>query len=113
MQKSNKARTVVEWPKFMFAAGGKQQVFDKAEDVPAKGWYETPQEADAAERGGKAPTPAPTPSPGAAAASEGEIDAAGWPWDPSLHAATKTKTAAGLWRMKVGVARPEPKKLDL
>jgi hypothetical protein len=28
-----------------------------------------------------------------------------------LHAATKSKTKAGLWRMKVGVARPEP--LDL
>lgn len=38
-----------------------------------------------------------------------EFDAAGWPWDANLHASTKTKTGAGLWRMKVGVSRPAPK----
>lgn len=41
-----------------------------------------------------------------------EIDAEGHAFDPSLHAATKSKTRAGLWRMKVGVARPAAK-LDL
>lgn len=37
------------------------------------------------------------------------LDAAGWPWDSSLHASTKGTTKDGLWRMKVGVARPDPK----
>lgn len=38
-----------------------------------------------------------------------EIDAHGWPWSADLHASTKGKTKDGLWRMKVGVTRPEPK----
>lgn len=41
--------------------------------------------------------------------ADGTLDAAGWPWDPSLHASTKGTTKDGLWRMKVGVARPDPK----
>lgn len=38
-----------------------------------------------------------------------EIDAHGWPWSPELHASTKGQTKDGLWRMKVGVTRPDPK----
>jgi hypothetical protein len=38
----------------------------------------------------------------------GEIDAHGHPWSPELHASTKGKTKDGLWRMKVGVSRPDP-----
>ena len=45
----------------------------------------------------------------AASPSDGELDAAGWPWSPDMHASTKTKTGDGLWRMKVGVKRPDPK----
>lgn len=45
----------------------------------------------------------------AASLSDGEIDAAGWPWSPDLHASTKGMTKDGLWRMKVGVSRPDPK----
>lgn len=41
-----------------------------------------------------------------APADKTELDADGHAYDPSLHAATKSKTQAGLWRMKVGVARP-------
>lgn len=37
-----------------------------------------------------------------------ELDTDGHPFDPALHAATKSKTKDGKWRMKVGVARPEP-----
>lgn len=37
-----------------------------------------------------------------------EVDAHGHPFDPNLHAATRSKTKAGLWRMKVGVQRPAP-----
>jgi hypothetical protein len=38
-----------------------------------------------------------------------EIDAHGWPWSADLHASTKGQTKDGLWRMKVGVTRPDPK----
>jgi hypothetical protein len=37
-----------------------------------------------------------------------ELDAHGHPWSADLHASTKGKTKDGLWRMKVGVARPAP-----
>lgn len=36
------------------------------------------------------------------------LDADGHPYDPTLHAGTGSKTKAGLWRMKVGVRRPDP-----
>ena len=42
------------------------------------------------------------------AANDGEIDAHGHPWSADLHASTKGKTKDGLWRMKVGVSRPDP-----
>lgn len=38
-----------------------------------------------------------------------ELDADGHPWSADLHSATKIKTNAGLWRMKIGVKRPDPK----
>ena len=41
-------------------------------------------------------------------AGSGEIDAHGHPWSADLHASTKGKTKDGLWRMKVGVSRPDP-----
>jgi hypothetical protein len=37
-----------------------------------------------------------------------ELDAEGHPFDATLHAATRSKTKDGLWRMKVGVKRPAP-----
>ena len=40
--------------------------------------------------------------------SDAEIDAHGHPWSAELHASTKGKTKDGLWRMKVGVSRPDP-----
>jgi len=59
-----------------------------------------------------APTPAAAQSEDTAEASpaaivDGEVDAHGHPWNAELHAATKGKTKDGLWRMKVGVARPD------
>lgn len=66
--------------------------------------------------------PVPSPSPAAStdtgnaqstdtgsADVSGEVDAAGWPWSADMHAATKGKTKEGMWRMKVGVSRPDPK----
>lgn len=41
--------------------------------------------------------------------TNGETDAHGHPWSADLHASTQTKTKDGLWRMKVGVSRPDPK----
>lgn len=38
-----------------------------------------------------------------------ELDADGHVFDPELHAATKSRTKANLWRMKVGVTRPAAK----
>jgi len=62
-----------------------------------------------------APVAEPSQASGAAEASQaadlddGTVDAHGWPWDPELHASTKGTTKDGLWRMKVGVSRPDPK----
>lgn len=71
---------------------------------------------------GPAAAPAPVVEPsqasGAAEASQAadsdamlsdEVDAHGWPWSADMHASTKGKTQEGLWRMKVGVKRPDPK----
>ena len=44
-----------------------------------------------------------------AATDDGTVDAHGWPWSADMHASTKGTTQDGLWRMKVGVKRPDPK----
>lgn len=80
----------------------------------------------AADASTPSPSQAPSPSPTAAAptpadeqpdvaveaspaaSDDGEIDAHGHPWSADLHASTKGKTKDGLWRMKVGVSRPDP-----
>lgn len=43
-----------------------------------------------------------------ASPSDGAIDAHGHPWSAELHASTMSTTKDGLWRMKVGVSRPDP-----
>lgn len=78
--------------------------------------------AVAAPKASTAAAPAPVVEPsqasGAAEASQAadpdamlsdEVDAHGWPWSADMHASTKGKTQEGLWRMKVGVKRPDPK----
>jgi hypothetical protein len=40
---------------------------------------------------------------------DAELDAHGHPWSADLHASTKGKTKEGLWRMKPGATRPDPK----
>lgn len=69
------------------AVSAKPQTIDKLPDAPAP-QPEGEQVADVA---------------------PGTLDSAGWPWDASLHASTKGTTKEGLWRMKVGVSRPDPK----
>jgi hypothetical protein len=68
-----------------------------------------------AAKAGEAGLTAAKPQKAPAAVNAGELDADGHPYDPALHAGTGSKTKAGLWRMKVGIARPAPAKppLDL
>lgn len=76
--------------------------------APVSGGGETPvQESQASVGSGQTATNTASPSevpPGA----EG-VDAHGWPWSADMHASTGNKTKDGLWRMKVGVSRPDPK----
>lgn len=73
--------------------------------------------AVAAPKASTAAAPAPVAEPSQAsdaaeasqAADPDEVDAHGWPWSADMHASTKGKTQEGLWRMKVGVKRPDPK----
>lgn len=110
-----------KFPTWAYGPNGKSGIFERAEDIPA-GWTDHPSKVKAAAPAATKPTapaapaadtkPADTPSDEAA-----DVDADGHPYDPALHAATRSKTSAGLWRMKVGVKRPEPctppKTLDL
>ena len=51
----------------------------------------------------------PEPVEEAPVIDDSEVDAHGWPWSADMHASTRTQTKEGLWRMKVGVTRPDPK----
>lgn len=106
-----------DYPFLSVGPKGDELVVESEGDVPAG--YTLP---NGSTKGGKAKaTETPTTnavagnsdgqavnsSEGAQSSDLSETDAAGVVWDPTLHAATKTKTQAGLWRMKVGVKRPE------
>lgn len=52
-------------------------------------------------------SPAAATADGANAPADGEVDAHGHSWSADLHASTRGKTKDGLWRMKVGVSRPD------
>ncbi len=55
------------------------------------------------------PTSAPAEATGSSVPEGAEgVDAHGHPWSADLHASTGSKTKEGLWRMKPGVARPDP-----
>lgn len=112
------------YPAWFYGPNGQSQVFNSDVEVPA-GWQDhpskvadkivTPAKTGSAPVGGAA-TAAGTASAaqtGASAVAPGDqsntLDAEGWPFDPALHAATQSRTKAGLWRMKVGVSRPDPK----
>lgn len=120
--------TKVSWPAWFYGPNNQAEVFASEALVPS-GWQDHPSKV--AEKAKPAPAPAATPKavpvPPAAGASTnaanagdssgegdkgdatGVLDAEGWPFDPAMHAATQTKTKAGLWRMKVGVSRPDAK----
>ncbi len=94
------------WPSWRYGPNGQADVFSSPEEVP-NGWVDHPSLV------AEAKAPKPPAAPVVAKSDEGTnnavLDAAGWPFDPELHAATASKTQAGLWRMKVGVPRPDPK----
>jgi hypothetical protein len=107
-KKEGEAYQFQAFPAWCKGPNGESDVFEAEGDVP-DGWTLP----DGTTKGGKAKAPAtatPPASPASAASTdETEVDADGWPWSADLHAATKTKTSAGLWRMRVGVTRPAPK----
>lgn len=88
------------WPSWAHGPNGEAEIFHSEDDVP-HGWrhHETV-------KGGKPAKAAPAAPAEPAPAGDGERDASGTVYDPARHAASKGKTNAGLWRMKVGVSRP-------
>lgn len=93
-----------KFPGWRYGPNGKSAVFESEADVP-NGWVDHPSLV----KGTAAPAAAaPKPAPKPATGDKPDLDADGHPFDPALHAATKSKTKAGLWRMKVGVVRPAP-----
>lgn len=99
------------WPAWFNGPKGETAVFESPEDVP-NGWTSGAEKQSAKGEAAKAPkSPEPPKEPAkepAKAAGKADLDADGHPYNPELHAATKSKTKAGLWRMKVGVSRPAP-----
>jgi hypothetical protein len=91
----------LSWPAWFNGPDGEAEIFDKPEDVPS-GWTSGAEKITV---DGK-PATIETVN-----VLEGERDADGHLFDPAMHTGTKTK--AGLWRMKVGVARPAPLQHDL
>ncbi len=92
------------WPSWRYGPNGESVLCENEAEVP-KGFkdhpaaFDKPEKAEKAEEAQKAPEETkPTEAPA--------VDASGAPFDPALHAATRTLTSAGLWRMKVGVKRP-------
>jgi hypothetical protein len=82
---------------------GESAIFESADDVP-NGWTSGAEKQSAK---GKA-APAASPAAPSAPVDKAELDAHGHAYDSKLHAGTGSKTKAGLWRMKVGVSRPDP-----
>lgn len=105
-------------PAWFYGPNGESNVFQPDETIPA-GWHDHPSKVapSKAKPGDPDLNPERRTSKSTAASpagnqgdtESGELDADGWPWDETLHASSKSKTSKGLWRMKVGVGRPDPK----
>lgn len=94
------------WPAWFNGPNGEAEIFNSADEVP-NGWTTGAEKRPAPKP--KQPTP-PASSPVTEDAGLGvQVDAHGWPWSADLHAVTRNLTKEGLWRMKVGVTRPDPK----
>ena len=82
----------VFWPAWYYGPDGEADIFENGNDVPS-GWQDKPFRS-----------------------SEGDgldLDAEGHPYTPEIHSAIKKKNKDGLWKMKVGIKRPDPVNLDL
>lgn len=84
-----------KWPAWFYGPNGQSDVFESADEVP-EGWQDHPSKvADAV-------------------TIATDTDANGHLWNAEIYAEPPTKTAAGLWKLKPGMNRPEPvKALDL
>lgn len=104
----------ISWPAWYYGPKGEAEVFVSEDDVP-KGWKDDPGKFEHIAADEADPAKTITPPPIASQTGEQkpeddvDLDADGWPWTEDLHAPTKSKTTAGLWRMKVGSKRPDPK----
>lgn len=99
-----------DWPAWFNGPNNETRIFNSAGEVPP-GWTSGAEKRPAlpgVTPVPPSPPPPPPPAPGAASPASVEIDAHGHPWSADLHAASKSKTTAGLWRMKVGKSRPAP-----
>jgi hypothetical protein len=94
-----------QWPAWRYGPDGEADVFENEADVP-KGWKNHPSAFEKPAKEAKA-------KPAGEQAGNADVDAAGVAFDPALHAASRSFTSKGLWRMKVGVKRPEAPTLDL
>lgn len=91
------------YPAWFNGPKGETEIFDKPEDVPA-GWTSGAEKITVK----KSEHKSSEPEQKVPATTGDEIDADGHPWSAEIHAASKSKTKAGLWRMKVGATRPAP-----
>lgn len=99
----SKALTWPAW--FSSPKGDRSAIFESPEDVPT-GWT-SGAEGQSAGKAPKAAAKSEAKDPPALPPAD-DLDAHGHAYDPGLHAATQSKTKDGLWRMKVGVKRPDP-----
>ena len=96
------------WPSWRYGPNGASKLCENEAEVP-KGWVDHPEAAEKlTEKTAKAET-----KPADGDAAKADVDAAGVAFDPALHAASRSFTSKGLWRMKVGVKRSEAPTLDL
>lgn len=98
----------ITWPAWFNGPKGEAEIFHKPEDVPA-GWTSGAEKITVeAKSKPAAPTNKSVPPALPPGGTVEDIDADGHSWNAEIHAASKSKTKAGLWRMKVGAARPAP-----
>lgn len=99
------------WPSWRYGPNGASKLCENEAEVP-KGWVDHPEAAEKlTEKAAKTAKEAETKPAGEE--TKADVDAAGVAFDPALHAASRSFTSKGLWRMKVGVKRPEAPTLDL
>jgi hypothetical protein len=98
-----------DYPKMVYGPNGETHTIENEGDPRPKGYKDHPREF-----GKEIEIPEHVKSANAGAASteakpgDNALDTDGHVWDAKLHAATKGKTKAGLWRMNVGQTRPAP-----